>query len=331
MSKNILLTGGFGFIGRHTTIELLKKGYNVIVIDSNKIEILEDINNKIYQLTGKKASLNSFRINSEEDLRVIFKKNKIDAVIHFAGIKSVSEFYLFPFESMNKELTLIKNVLNVMKEFNVNNIIYPSSILVYSAVNKMPLTENSELNKDNPYSKCKIQIENILNELSALDKKWNILILRYSNTIGNHQSGLIDGYVPEKPNNLTSAIMSFFDNDKNKLRLFGNDFDTKDGTCERDYIHIVDVAKSNLAAVNFLFNNNLEKPLVLNISSGKPHSVIEVIQEFEKVFSKTIDYEIFPKRDSDVSCSYSDNSLARQVLNWDPKSTLNDTILSFIR
>jgi len=331
MKKNILITGGFGYIGRHTTIELLKSGYNVIVIDSKKKEVLEEINNKIFKLTGEQAELYSLIITCEQDITEVFKKFDIDVVIHFAGIKSVSEFYLSPFESKNKELSLISNLLNVMKQFNVKKIIYPSSILVYSANNKMPLTETSQLNTDNPYSHCKIQIEKTLHKLSALDKKWNIMILRYSNTIGMHQSGIIGGYVPEKPNNLPSAIMSFLDNDRNSIKIFGNDFDTRDGTCERDYIHIVDVAKSNLAAVNYLLLNDLEKPISLNISRGQPYSVMEVINEFEKVFSRTIDYEISPKRSSDVSCSYSDNNLAKQVINWEPESNLNDIVNSFNR
>ena len=331
MLKTILITGGFGYIGRHTCIELLRSGFKVIVIDNKKIEVLEEINNKIFKLTGKKAILNSNKINSEEDVRVIFNNFKIDAVIHFAGIKSVSEFYSFPLESMNKELSLVSNILTVMKEFNVKKIIYPSSILVYSGDNKMPLLETSKLNRANPYSKCKIFIEDLLRDLLISDNSWDIVILRYSNTIGMHQSGIIDGYTPKKPNNLTSTIMAFLDKKINKIKLYGNDFDTKDGTCERDYIHVTDVAEANLSCVKYILINNIEKPLVLNISSGKPYSVIEVMQEFENVFGSAISYEIKPHRSSDVSCSYSDSSLAKKIIKWEPESTLNDIVKSFIQ
>ena len=330
MLGTILITGGFGYIGRHTCISLLQDGYKVVVVDTKKIEILEEINNQIYKVTGEKAILNSLRINSKEDLRNIFNKYNIDVVIHLAGVKSVSDFYMYPLESMDKEILLISNILAVMNEFNIKKIIYPSSILVYSGVNKMPLTERSKLNRINPYSKCKIFIEDLLHDLNDSDDSWNIIILRYSNTIGIHQSGVIDGYTPEKPNNLTSCIMAFFANEISSVKLYGNNFDTKDGTCERDYIHVVDVANANLSSVNYLINENIKRPLILNISSGKNHSVIEVISEFEDAFNRNINYEIMPRRSSDVSCSYSNNSLAKKIIEWEPKSELNDIVKSFI-
>lgn len=331
MLETVLITGGFGYIGRHTCIELLRSGYKVVVVDNKKMEALEETNNKIFKLTGKKATLNSLKINCKEDLRDIFNDFDIDSVIHFAGIKSVSDFYSHPLESVDKELSLINDILTVMKEFNVKKIIYPSSILVYSGDNKLPLTETSNLNSCNPYSRCKIFIEDLLYDLSVSDNSWNIVILRYSNTIGMHQSGIIDGYTPEKPNNLTSTIMAFLAKKINKIKLYGNDFNTKDGTCERDYIHVIDVAKANLSCVKYVIKKNIEKPLVLNISSGKPYSVIEVIQEFENVFGSKISYEIMPHRSSDVSCSYSDNSLAKKMIEWEPESKLNDIVKSFIQ
>jgi len=329
MLGSVLITGGFGYIGRHTCVELLNNGYEVIVVDNNKIEILDEINNKIYELTGKKALLNNIKINCKEDVRGIFNNFDIDVVIHFAGTKSVSDFISYPLESIDKELSLISNILTVMNEFNVKKIIYPSSILVYSGDNQMPLVETSELNRLNPYSRCKIFIENLLDDISALDNRWDIVVLRYSNTIGAHQSGLIDGYIPKKPNNLTSSIMAVLENKINKIKIFGKDFDTKDGTCERDYIHVTDVAKANLSSVQYIVKNNVEKPLILNISSGKPHSVLEVIQEFESVFGNRIEYDIMPHRSSDVSCSYSDNSLAKNIIDWEPEFKLNDIVKSF--
>jgi UDP-glucose 4-epimerase len=330
MLETILITGGFGYIGRHTCIDLLLDGFKVIIVDSKKIESLEKINNQIFKLTGKKAILYSLRINSKEDLKEIFNSFNIDVVIHCAGIKSVSNFYTQPLETINNELSLICNMLAVMNEFNVKKIIYPSSILVYSGDNEMPLKETSDLNKINPYSKCKIYIEDLLNDLYESDDSWNIIILRYSNTIGMHQSGIIDGYVPKKPDNLTSNIMAFLDQKINSVKLYGDDFDTKDGTCERDYIHIADVARANRACVNYLIKTNLEKPLVLNISSGKPHSVFEVIQEFEDAFGSKIKYEIMPRRPSDVSCSYSGNNLAKKTIQWEPEFKLSDIVNSFI-
>jgi len=331
MSETILITGGFGYIGRHTCIELLRSGYNVVIVDNKKMEDLEEINNNIFKISGKKAILNSNKINSEEDIRAIFSNFNIDAVIHFAGIKSVFDFYSHPLESMNKELSLVGNLLTVMKEFNIKKIIYPSSIMVYSSNNKMPLHESSKLNRVNPYSKCKIYIEDLLHDLSLSDNSWNIVILRYSNTIGMDPSGLIDGYAPKEPNNLSSAIMAFYANKINKIKLFGNDFDTKDGTCERDYIHITDVAKANLESIKYVNKINIEKPLLLNISSGKVYSVFEVMQEFENIFDRVINYEIMPHRPSDVSCSYSDNSNAKKIIGWEPESSLNDIVKSFMR
>ena len=331
MLKTILITGGFGYIGRHTCIELLRSGYNVVIVDNKKMEVLEEINNKIFRITGKKAILNSNKISSEEDIRSIFNTFNIDSVIHFAGIKSVADFYSHPEVSINKELSLVRSVLKVMKEFNVKKIIYPSSILVYSSDNKMPFLESSKLNRVNPYSNCKIYIEDLLHDLSLSDNSWNIVILRYSNTIGIDSSGIIDGYVPKKPNNLSSSIMAFFDKKIKKIKLYGNDFDTKDGTCERDYIHITDVAKANLASIKYLNKKNIEKLLVLNISSGKTSSVMEVMQEFESVFNRTINYDIMPHRSSDVGTSYSDNSRAKKIIEWAPESSLNDIVKSFIR
>ena len=331
MSETILITGGFGYIGRHTCIELLRSGYNVVIVDNKKMEDLEEINNNIFKISGKKAILNSNKINSEEDIRAIFNNFNIDAVIHFAGIKSVFDFYSHPLESMNKELSLVGNLLTVMKEFNIKKIIYPSSIMVYSSNNKMPLHESSKLNRVNPYSKCKIYIEDLLHDLSLSDNSWNIIILRYSNTVGSHQSRLIDGYIPENPTNLTSCLMAYFANEINTVKIFGNNFDTKDGTCERDFIHVVDVANANLASIKYVINENLKRPLILNISSGKNHSVFEVISEFEDVFNRNINYEIMPRRSSDVSCSYSDNSRAKKIIEWEPQSNLNDIVKSFMR
>jgi len=330
MLGTILITAGFGYIGRHTCINLLRDGYRVIVVDSKKINALEEINNQIFKVTGKKAILISLRINSKEELRSIFNKFNVDVVIHCAASKTVSNFYTQPLETIDKEILLINNLLGVMNEFNIKKIIFPSSILVYSEVNKMPLTEASELNKTNPYSKCKIFIEDILSDLYDSDNSWNIIILRYSNTVGSHQSRLIDGYIPENPTNLTSCLMAYFANEINTVKIFGNNFDTKDGTCERDYIHIADVANANLMSVNYIIKENIQKPLILNISTGSNYSVLEVISEFEVVFDSNINYEIMPPRSSDAGCSYSDNSLAKKTIKWEPKFNLNDIVKSFI-
>jgi len=331
MLKTVLITGGFGYIGRHTCIELLNSGYKVVVVDNKNIEALEKINNKIFKLTGRKAILRSIKFNCKDDVRSVFIDIDIDIdiVVHFAGIKSVSDFILQPLESVDKELSLISDVLTVMKEFNVKKIIYPSSILVYSSDNIMPLTENSKLNTSNPYSRCKIFIEDLLYDISASDNSWDIIILRYSNTIGSHQSGVIDGYTPIKPNNLTSSILSVFENQTDKVEIYGDDFETRDGTCERDYIHVVDVAKANLSSIEYIVKNNMETPLTLNISSGKPTSVFEVMHGFEGIVGNKIKYDIMPRRSSDIGCSYSDNSLAKDVIKWEPKSNLDDIFKSF--
>jgi UDP-glucose 4-epimerase len=324
MSKVVFIPGGFGYIGKHTCIELLNNGYIVIVADNKPIEQLNSINNNIEKITSKKVIIVNTKIDTKEKIRSIFNTFSIDIVIHLAGIKTAMSFYSTPVQSYKKELTLTMNLLLVMDEFKIKNIIFPSSILVYSSDNSMPLTEISKLNITNPYARNKIFIEGLLNDLYLSDNEWNIVILRYSNTVGVHNSGLIKGHTPKVPNNLTSSIMAVLSNKTKEVKVFGDNFNTEDGTAQRDFTHVVDVAKATQRSANYIMQDKLDNVCILNISSGKSHSVLEVIKSFEDITNEKISYKIFPARKSDIPISYSDNSLAKKILNWTPQFDLND-------
>jgi UDP-glucose 4-epimerase len=321
--KTVLVVGGFGYIGTHVCIELLEADYNVIVVDSKPMEELILVNENIHKVIGKKVTLVSKKASSLNDFRNIFSNFNVDAVIHLAGIKSSIDFYQNPLKSYQLDLFITINLFIVMKEFGVRNILFASSVLVYAA-QEGELRESSDTSTNNPYSRCKLFIEGLLNDLHRSDNSWNILILRYFNTAGVHNSGLISDDLLDKPSNLISSILFSLKHKKHNVVVFGDNFSTIDGSCERDYVHVVDIAKGTQLGTDLLLSKRLKRPTIINLSSGKKYSIFSIIKTFEHNTQRKIDYKIQGKRGLDVATSCGDNTLGKMLLNWSPKYDMKD-------
>lgn len=321
MDKTILVTGGAGYIGSHTVLDLLDKNFKVIIVDdfsnSSKkvIEILKEI-------SEKEILFYEFDIRNKIKMEELFKKHKIDAVINFAGYKAVGESVANPLMYYNNNLIGMLSLLEVMKKFNVKNLVFSSSATVYGIPESMPLTEENNLNVTNPYARTKLIIENMLMDLFRSDSEWKIVALRYFNPLGAHESGKIGENPDGIPNNLAPYITQVAVGKLEKLYVFGNDYDTFDGTCIRDYVHINDLARGHTSSINYLFNtpNGIFEPI--NLGSGKGYSVFEIIENFEKVIEKQIDYEVIGRRAGDIAVSYADINKAKRLLNWEPTYTI---------
>ena len=320
--KTVLVPGGAGYIGSHTVLDLIKKGFNPIIVDdfSNSrkkvITILEE-------LSGTKISFYELDVKNKEGLRKIFSENKIDAVINFAGFKAVGESVEKPLMYYENNLFGMITLLEVMKEFDVKNIVFSSSATVYGIPEKMPLVEGDPMGATNPYGRTKLMIENILVDLAASDDTWNIIALRYFNPLGAHESGKIGEDPNGIPNNLAPYITQVAVGKLEKLHIFGNDYDTPDGTCIRDFVHVNDLAAGHSAAINYLFSGNIGFEAI-NLGSEKGYSVLEILKNFEKAVGKTIPYVIDGRRAGDIAVSYADASKAKKLLNWEAKYTIED-------
>ena len=322
----ILVTGGTGYIGSHTVVELIEAGYEVIVIDNfsnSKPEVLDFIE----KITGVRPKFYEGDCCDKEILRKIFKENEIDAVIHFAGFKAVGESVQVPLKYYRNNLVSTISLCEVMKEFNCKNIVFSSSATVYGDPKKLPLEEDMELGKTtNPYGTTKAFIERILSDLSISDKEWKVILLRYFNPVGAHPSGLIGENPNGTPNNLMPYIMKVAVGELDHLNIFGDDYDTKDGTGVRDYIHVVDLAKGHLKAIEYLDKMNGVK--IFNLGTGVGYSVLEMVKAFEKVNNVKVPYVIAPRREGDVAECYADSSLAEKELNWKAELGLEDMMSS---
>lgn len=319
---NILVTGGAGYIGSHTLIELLNTNHNVIVVDNLSNSSEESIK-RVEFLTGKKISFLKIDIRNKKELLSILTKTKIDCCVHFAGFKSVNESVDKPINYYNNNVIGILTLLEVLDECNCKNIIFSSSATVYGTSTKNPITENSDKGKCiNPYGWSKWMIEQILCDLYNSDKSWNIVILRYFNPVGAHPSGLIG----ESPNNIPANLMPFITQvaigNFKELCIFGNDYNTHDGTCIRDYIHVVDLAKGHVASLKIITEKLGLK--IYNLGTGKGTSVLEMINTFEKVNKVKIPYIIKERRKGDVVECYADPTKAWKELNWKALYTLED-------
>ena len=322
-NKVVLVVGGFGYIGTHVCIELLASGYDVVVVAGKPMVDLIRINTSIHEIVGKSAFLISKKVSSLNDFREIFSDFNIDAVVHLVGIKSSADFYQTPLISYQIDLFITINLFTVMKEFNVKNILFPSSALVY-AEQKGELFESSDISTNNPYSRCKLFIEGLLNDVYRSDNSWNILILRYFNTAGVHSSGLIDDGLLDKPNNLISSIIFSLKDKNHNIVVFGDNFSTNDGSCERDYVHVVDIAKGTQLGIDLLFSKKFAEVVTINLSSGKKYSVFGIIKTFEHNTKRKIHHQVEAKRGLDVAVSYGNNALARKLLNWSPEYDIED-------
>ena len=321
--KNIFVTGCSGYIGSHTCVELLENGYNVIGLDnfSNSKPVVLD---KIFVITGKKIKFYEGNMLDKDILNKIFSENIIDAVIDFAAFKSVGDSTKKPIEYYINNVSSVLTLLDVMKEYNVKNLIFSSSATVYGESKIMPITEECKIgNTTNPYGTSKLYVEGILQDLYTSDNSWNICIFRYFNPVGAHKSSLIGEDPTGIPANLMPFISKVAIGEIDCLNVFGNDYDTEDGTGVRDYIHIMDLAKAHINGLKKL-ENDKKGMHIYNLGTGKGVSVLEMINTFEKVNNVKINYKITERRPGDIAVCYADPTKASKELNWKAIYNLED-------
>lgn len=319
----ILITGGAGYIGTHTCVELLNSGYDIIVVDnfsnSNAIAL-----KRVEQITGKKILAITTDIRNYSDLSKVFKENTIESVIHFAGLKSVNESIENPVEYYDNNISGTINLCKVMQKFAVKNIIFSSSAVVYGNPETTPIKEDFPVSTSNPYGQSKLMTEQILNDIFISDNDWQIALLRYFNPVGAHNSGLIGESPNDIPNNLMPYISLVAVGKLEKLHIFGNDYDTRDGTCIRDFIHVVDLAKGHVKALDYFKHKDDGEVMILNLGTGKGNTVLELINTFQKVSGTKIPYDIVERRPGDIAISYASAELANKKINWKTEYTLED-------
>ena len=321
---SILITGGAGFIGSHTAVELLNNNEEIIIVD-NFINSNPDVLNKIKQITNKDLKFYEVDILNKEKLEKVFEENDITSVIHFAGLKAVGESVRKPLEYYHNNVTGTLVLLEVMKKYNCKQIVFSSSATVYGNPGNPKYVETMGRGKTtNPYGTTKAIIEKILEDLYASDNSWKISILRYFNPIGAHSSGLIGDNPNGIPNNLMPYIQRVAIGEFKELSIFGDDYNTPDGTCIRDYIHVVDLALGHIKALENLRNNIDNGVFIYNLGSGKGFSVLEIVKTFEKVNNIKIPYKIAPRRDGDLEEFYADPTKAKNELNWATEKSIED-------
>ncbi len=309
----ILVTGGTGFIGSHTCVELLNAGYDVVIID-NLSNSKREVKDYIEQITGKKVFFYEDDVCDKEVLRKIFNDHKIDAIIHFAGYKAVGESVSKPLMYYRNNLDSTLSLLEVASEFNVKKFVFSSSATVYGKPKKLPIKEDFPLSTTNPYGTTKLIIEGILRDLYKSDNDWGIAILRYFNPIGAHSSGLLGENPNGIPNNLMPYIIKVATGELDCLGVFGNDYDTHDGTGVRDYIHVVDLAKGHVKAIEKVLSGTGCD--AYNLGTGKGYSVLDLVNTFMKVNNVNVKYEIKERRPGDIDACYADPSYAYEKLGW---------------
>lgn len=319
--KNILVTGGTGFIGSHTTLELLQNGYNVVVIDNLSNSKIDSIK-RVEKITGKTIDFYQVDLLDKQALEEIFNAYSFSAVIHFAALKAVGESVEKPLLYYKNNITATINLCETMQKADVKNIVFSSSATVYGDATQSPLSEDSSLGAVNPYGQTKLTVEYLLKDLHTSDTAWNVALLRYFNPVGAHESGMIGEDPGGEPNNLMPYITQVAVGKLDKLRVFGNDYPTRDGTGERDYIHVVDLAIGHLKALEKLSEN--PGLVVYNLGTGSGSTVLELVQTFEEVNGVPIPYEIAPRRDGDAATCYADPSKAEKELDWKAKRGLKE-------
>ena len=309
----ILVTGGCGYIGSHTCVELLNDNYEVVIVD-NLSNSKEDVVEKIETITNKKVKFYKDDVCDSEALDKIFEKEKIDAVIHFAGFKAVGESVSKPLMYYRNNIDSTLTLLDVMQKYNCKKIVFSSSATVYGKPERLPITEDFPLKTTNPYGSTKLMIEMILNDLYNSDNEWSIAILRYFNPIGAHKSGLIGENPNGIPNNLMPYIVKVANKELKELNIFGNDYDTIDGTGVRDYIHVVDLAKGHIKAIEKVCKESGVD--TYNLGTGKGYSVLQIVNTFKKVNNIDVPYKIVERRPGDIDACYASTDKAFKLLNW---------------
>ena len=319
----ILLPGGAGYIGSHTAVELLKAGKEIIIIDNfsnSKPEVLD----KIKQITGKEFKFYELDYLDREKLEKVFEENKIEAVLNFAGYKAVGESVQKPIEYYTNNISGCLVLLDVMRKYGVKKFIFSSSATVYGDPKKVPITEESKTGgTTNPYGTTKLFIEQILKDIYVSDNTWDICILRYFNPVGAHESGLIGEEPKGIPNNLMPYVVRVASGQLKELSVFGNDYNTPDGTGVRDYIHVVDLAKGHIKALEKLEKEN-SGIYIYNLGTGVGYSVLDMVKAFEESTGKKVNYKIVERRAGDIATCYSDPQKAKNELHWEATKTLND-------
>ncbi len=327
MKKKILVTGGTGYIGSHTTVELIEKGFEVVIID-NLYNSEAEVVDRIFKITGTKPELEVFDICDAEKLNAFFKKHDISGIIHFAAYKAVGESVNKPLEYYRNNLVSLINLLDAMKSFGIPNLVFSSSCTVYGQPEKLPVSEDAPLQPAiSPYGNTKQIGEEIIRDTAASDKNINAISLRYFNPIGAHPSALIGELPRGVPENLVPFITQTAYGLRDELKVFGNDYDTPDGSCIRDYLHVVDLAKAHVTAVKRLIGkSNRRNYEIFNLGTGNGVSVLEAIKSFERVSGIKLKYKITGRRPGDIEKIWADPSLANKELGWRTLSTLDEAM-----
>lgn len=316
----VLVTGGAGYIGSHTCVQLLDAGYEVVVAD-NLSNSKEEALKRVEKITGKKVDFYPVDVCDEEKVRQIFSDHTIGAVIHFAAYKAVGESVQYPLSYYHNNLLSAINIIKVMQEFNVKDFVFSSSATVYGQPESVPIKEDFPLSATNPYGYTKLMIEQMLQDVYKANPSMNIAILRYFNPVGAHESGMIGEDPNDIPNNLMPYISQVAIGKLEKLQVFGDDYDTKDGTGVRDYIHVMDLADGHLAALK-----KLEQKcglVIYNLGTGNGYSVLDMVKAFEKASNRQIAYEITNRRPGDIAICYADPTKAKNDLKWEAKFDLD--------
>lgn len=316
---NVLVTGGAGYIGSHTVVQLLGRGDQVIIVD-NLTNAHPNVLDRIERITGKTPTFYDYDVADESSLDEVFDTHSPNAVIHFAGLKAVGESVENPIRYYSNNLGSTLSLLRVMDRHAVKNFVFSSSATVYGDPETLPITEASPLRATNPYGQTKLMIEHMLMDI-AKTGGWHIISLRYFNPVGAHKSGLIGEDPSGIPNNLLPFVSQVAVGKRETLSVFGNDYDTPDGTGVRDYIHVLDLADAHLAALSHLQDSTEYR--AINVGTGKGTSVLELVDSFQAASGKDIPYEILPRRAGDVAACYADVSLARSELDWHATRSIN--------
>lgn len=312
----ILVTGGAGYIGSHTCVELLEAGYDVVVVD-NFSNSHRSVAVRVERMTGRRLPVFALDLRNREALRAIFSAYAVEAVIHFAGLKAVGQSVVEPLAYFDANIGSTLVLAEVMGELGVKNLVFSSSASVYGEPDELPIPETAPLKRPtNPYGRSKLFIEEILRDLRVADPAWRVGLLRYFNPVGAHPSGLIGEDPLGAPNNLMPIIADTAVGRREKVAVFGGDYPTADGTAIRDYIHVVDIARAHVAALDYLRQCSDGEELAVNLGTGKGYSVLEVIRAFEEASGRRIPWTLAERRAGDVAACYADPTLANRLLGW---------------
>ena len=322
MARTVLLTGATGFIGSHTCVEVIAAGWTPIIVDNlcNSSAVVLD---RIALITGERPAFVNADIRDRAALDRIFAEHEIEAVVHFAGLKAVGESMAEPLRYYGNNVVGTMTLLDAMHRHGVKRIVFSSSATVYGTTERMPLTEDSPVGAVNPYGRSKLMIEQVLRDIAASDPDWRVMLLRYFNPVGAHESGLIGEDPAGIPNNLMPFVAQVAVGRRPRLQIFANDYPTPDGTGVRDYIHVVDLALGHVAGLEKLLNSDAPSESIINLGTGRGNSVLEVVRSFEAASGRPVPFEFVARRPGDVATCYADTSRAATLLGWHAKRDLD--------